>query len=168
MSFKLLISPALCFYTLSIQDQYSIKGWSGAACMDLSLTVQLSDVICFTRADRWVENTQHRGNARETPLTSAFHTDHWTRILSAPHAHSGTVLCSRAHTHTHTHTTHVYRLHTVQHAGLSISWPASVLMMLLTLMREGTHSWRQLTMPIMEISHRRPADRLSCQGGSHW
>lgn len=49
----------------------------------------------------------------------------------------------------------------------SITWLASALMMLLTLMRKVTRSRRQLTILIMEISHLYPHNKPSRQWMSH-
>lgn len=75
------------------------------------------------------------------------------------HMHTQTYLCVHVATHpTHTTCSHIHK---------SITWLASSLMMLLTLMRMGTCSWRQLTMLIMEISHWCPRNKPSCQWMSH-
>lgn len=70
------------------------------------------------------------------------------------------------HMHTDTYLPHIpHTASSLVHK--SITWLTSALMMLLTLMRTGTRSQRQLTILIMEISHLYPHNKPPCQWVSH-
>lgn len=87
------------------------------------------------------------------PLSLTRISEHWYYLLHI-HTDMYTLMCSWATRSTHSHTQ-------INHST------QSALMMLLTLMRKGTRSWRQLTMLIMEISHWYPGNKPSCQWMSH-
>lgn len=112
-------------------------------------------VFFSTKTDKWVK--RNVGKKSQIPATSSSDTDQQTWILSP----------SCMHTHTQTACKQFCPHGTQQHSQMrkQITWLMGVLMTPLTLMRKGTCSWRQLTLLIIEISHR--YNTLCCRV-SHW
>lgn len=140
-----------------------------AAWINLPLLSPLTELCYLTFTSSWHLTGEWRicggklsssGNARESQLTSAVFTWISEHEYYPVHMHTHTYLAT-VHTHRRSHTTR-------SHIHKSITWLASTLMMLLTLMRKGARSWRQLTMLIMEISHWCLHNKPSCQRMTHW
>lgn len=121
--------------------------------------------LFFMKTDRWV-GKKRRKKTRGQSIT--LQKVEWPPTLTriSRHGHYLPAACTDTQTACKQFCPHGTQLHSEM--SKRITWFTGVLMILLTLIKNGTYSWRLLTMLIMEVSHRYPWYKTWCWWMSHW